>query len=150
MGKQTFITAKGFTLVELLAVIVLIGVLGAIVTSRLSSPSVFELQSSRDQLVAAFRSAQQLAMVQTDPVRFSTRDNQLQIIQDSNRDGVFSQVENITFDGIQYPLALDSNQVISAVDIDFDRLGRSASSAINLSQGSISVNVVVSSMGHIE
>lgn len=150
MGNTKFFKVNGFTLVELLAVIILMAVLGTIVTSRLSSPSVFELQSSRDQLVATFRSAQQLAMVQTDPIRFSTQGNQLQIIQDVNRDGTFSLAENVTIDGVQYPLMLSGGQTLSGVDIDFDRLGRCAMSFIRLSKGSISVDVTVSSMGHIE
>lgn len=56
------ITANGFTLIELVAVIVLIAILSAIVVPRFIGDSTFKEYTSRDQIVAVARIAQQRAM----------------------------------------------------------------------------------------
>lgn len=56
------LAAAGFTLVELVAVIVLIATLSAIVVPRFTGDSTFKEYTTRDQIVAVARIAQQRAM----------------------------------------------------------------------------------------
>lgn len=59
---------RGFTLVELVLVIVLVGVLSAVAIGRFAGPDVFEARAYADQLQAALRSAQKTAIAQNRPV----------------------------------------------------------------------------------
>lgn len=56
---------KGFTLIELVLVIVLLGILAVSVTSKFSSSDPYEAFSFRNSLIASLRLAQQRAMQQT-------------------------------------------------------------------------------------
>lgn len=142
--------AQGFTLIELVAVLILVAIMAASVGSRLVSQSTFTLMASRDLLVSAFSSAQQLAMARNLPVRFSTRFNQLNILIDTNNDGSFADESSVRIDGVQYPIALNTGQSISSLDFDFNRLGRSDAGSITLSEGASNVIVSVSSVGNIQ
>lgn len=53
---------RGFTLVELVAVIILLGIVATVVLPRFSSRDGFVEYAVRDQLISAFRLAQQRAM----------------------------------------------------------------------------------------
>lgn len=140
---------RGYTLVELVAVLVLLGILSAAVFSRFTSPSVFELQAGRDQVVAAIHSAQQLAMAQRSRVRFLAQGNQISILLDTNGDGAFLSSEAITVDGVAYPYTLPSGQSITAASFDFDRLGRTSAGAAVLSHQDASVTVNVTAVGFV-
>ena len=56
-------TARGFTLIELIAVMILVGILSAALFSRMDFARVSAVQSSRDDLIAALFFAQQQAMM---------------------------------------------------------------------------------------
>jgi MSHA pilin protein MshC len=135
-------TATGFTLVELLAVLTLTAILSGVAVSRSFSSSAFELQGSRAQLFSAFRAAQQLAMVQTDVIRFSTAGDQLNIFR--------SGVALSSLNGMSLPISLSQNQSVSSASFDFDRLGRTRAANILLSQDGVAVSITVTGAGHIE
>lgn len=61
----------GFSLIEMIVVIVVLGVLAAIVTPRLVDSSVFEARGFRDQLASAARDAQRYARNSGCPTNFS-------------------------------------------------------------------------------
>lgn len=63
--KKT-IAQKGFTLVELVTVIIVIGILAVTILPRFSGSQDFEAHSFRVQLISALRLTQQRAMQNTD------------------------------------------------------------------------------------
>ena len=141
---------KGFTLVELVAVLLIVAVLASTASIRFLSNSTFQLQASRDQLVSAIKSAQQLAMIQADRVQLQTGPNGIDIQQDRDGSGNFSSDESVYMDGVQYPLVLKSSQTISNNSFLFDRLGRTSPGFVTLTQEGNAVTVTISSSGHAE
>jgi len=59
--------AHGFTLVELVTVIIIIGILAVNIVPRFDGTASYEAHSHRTQLIAALRLTQQRAMQQTNP-----------------------------------------------------------------------------------
>ncbi len=148
--SRKFDIEKGFTLLELVSVLVLIGILGASVGASLLPSDSFQLQSSRDQLVTAFFSAQQRAMVQTSSVRLETSStNQIDVREDSDGDGSFSDESSLRLGGVQYPISLLPNQSLTSATLDFDRLGRTSATNLTLSQNGKNVIISIGSTGYV-
>ena len=61
-------SARGFTLVELIAVLVLTGILGAVASSRFIGRESFDIRAYTDQTLATLRFAQKVAITQNRPV----------------------------------------------------------------------------------
>jgi MSHA pilin protein MshC len=141
----------GFSLLELLAVLVLLAILSAVVSIGTLPASSFQLQASRDRLVAAFFSAQQRAMVQTRPVRLTlAAPNQIDIREDSDLDGSFADEASLSLGGTQFPQTLLPNQSLTPAVFDFDRLGKTSVATLVLSDGASSVTLAVSATGFID
>ena len=58
---------QGFTIVELVTVIVLIGILTVVIAPKFSGTDTYEAHAHRSQLISALRLTQQRAMQQTNP-----------------------------------------------------------------------------------
>lgn len=144
--------ARGFTLVELVAVLLIIGILAASAISGSLPSSSFQLQASRDQVVTAFFAAQQRAMAQTTPVCFLTQaPNTVDIRFDTDADGNCAGEPSVRAGGTAYPVSLSANQSISTTSLIFDRLGRpNATPTLLLSQAEGSVNISIGAAGYIE
>ncbi len=128
----------------------LIGIIGATVGSSLMPSDTFQLQSSRDQVVTAFFSAQQRAMSQTNSVRVViSSSNQLDIREDSDGDGSYSDESSLRLGGVQYPLVLQPNQTLTTAIFSFDRLGRTTPSTLSLTQNAQTVAITITETGYI-
>lgn len=110
--------AKGFSLVELVTVIILLGILAATILPRFSSRDGFSEYALRDQLISAYHLAQQRAMYDHSGTCY-----RLNI--DSNgfapqRDGVTisEPVGEISFSGDYIGLS-----IVPSIPIFFDGLG---------------------------
>lgn len=138
----------GFTLVELIAVMVVVGVLAAVVGSRLMPQTVLQLQAGRDLLTTALFSAQQKAMVQLAPVRVIISGTTIDVRLDANGDGDFSSNESIFVGGTQFPVSVDGGVAFSAHILDYDHLGHTIPTVISLSKGGQNVDVTVTATGY--
>lgn len=137
--KQT-----GFTLVELIAVITLLGVLSVVLFSRIGNINSSRVLASRDDVIAAFFFAQQLAM---------SRSN-IQLTVSSGSINVTENGTSIKLDSNSYPLTMPSGISLSATPASFtyDKLGRTSAGVIqvrtNDSSYSINVNVEITGYAH--
>lgn len=138
---------RGFTLVELIAVLVIAGILASVAATRMVSNKSFQLQAGRDFLISALFVAQQKAMVQTRPVRLSITATQLDIRLDANDDGIFSANESLQLAGQNYPVALPGNISASNHNLVYDSFGHTLATRITLSNNSSTVDVNVSATG---
>ena len=132
---------NGFTLVELVSILIIVAVIGVTASSRFISNSSFELQESRDQVLLAFRSAQQLAMTQSETVRFQSSASQIDVQQNGS---------SVLLNAVQYPLSLSNGSTVTSTTFDFDRLGRTDAGSLTVSKGGTSVALAISSSGHIQ
>ncbi len=131
---------------------VLVGLLAAAASSRFFGNDIQRIQKSRDHLVAAFFSAQQLAMAQRDPVRLVVQTNSTsgldEIDLQQNSGAGFTSLR--FWDGQNYPLALDADQGLTAATFNFDRLGQTAARNLTLTQGSSSTTISINEAGFVQ
>ncbi|MDZ7924268.1 MAG: type II secretion system protein [Marinagarivorans sp.] len=138
----------GFTLVELVAVILILGVLTVTVIARVMPSRIHQLQGARDIVVASLFNAQQKALAQNHAVQVITTATSVDIRVDNNDDGSFSVGESITYAGTRYPLTLPSGVSLNANTLTFDRLGRTPANSLTLSKSGGSVNLTITGMGY--
>jgi len=139
---------QGFTLIELMTVLILISALAAYALPRITDTSVQQIQSGRDDVVAAFFSAQQLAMVRSSGVRLITSSSQVDIRLDSDNSGTFEASESLLLGGVQYPVSLPFGVVVGASTFNYDRLGRTSAANLTIAKGSASATITVSDSGY--
>jgi len=135
--------AQGFTVIELILVIVLLAILGGLVLPRLSALSAPAVHASRDDLVAALFYAQQIAMARDSTV------NPIRVVTTSNSVSVTENGTPLLYGSLQYPLVLEGGVVLSPVTtLNFDKLGRTTANAFTLSKSGVSATVMVSDSGY--
>jgi MSHA pilin protein MshC len=136
---------SAFTLIELIAIVLIISVIAAVASPRFSSGDATKVQTSRDDVLAALFFAQQVAMARantTNPVRFIFSSGQISVEENGTplRNG-----------SITYPLNINSGVSISgsvSSPYSFDKLGRTAASTLTLSSGSNSAQIFLSASGY--
>jgi len=106
--------AQGFSLIELVAVIVVLGIMAISVTAKLRSGASGQVQSSRDDVIAALFFAQQAAM---------SRSN-IQVVVSSNQINVTESGTAVKVTSSYYPLSFAPTVSATPITLTYDKLGR--------------------------
>lgn len=109
--------SKGFTLIELITVLVILGVLAAYVLPRWS-PGDNTVAAQADRLACDLRHAQALAMNQRRPLSFDIQSATAYRVTDSGA----PVTDPATMQAFQ--VTLDNSVSLTGSDTDFDSLGR--------------------------
>ena len=130
---------NGFTLLELIAVIVVIGILAVTFMFRIDSISPI-VQTSRDDIIAALFFAQQTAMAR-DNIQLSITANTVNVTENGNPIRIHSDA---------YPLTLPSGvSVISTrPTYAYDKLGKTTPGSITVSRDGVSATITVEASGY--
>lgn len=135
--------AQGFTLIELIAVIILISILSVSVAPKFLGDDMAQLQAGRDDLVAALFYAQQIAMARdsaANPIQLATTANSVSVTENST-----ALLHAVT----QYPLSLPSGVFLSPITtLNYDKLGQTTATIFTLTKGSSTATVTVSASGY--
>lgn len=130
----------GFTLIELVTVIVIASIIFVYVGSN-AGQSGLEVRATRDDIVTGLGYAQQIAMTRqtlANPVSFVS-------------DGISTidiQENGASIPGDIYPLTLPTNMSLTALNISYDKLGRTTSSVLTLTSANGSATVTVEDSGY--
>ena len=141
--------SSGFSLIELVAVMVIVSVLATVAVVRIMPSAVHEIQAAKDQLASALAYAQQRALYTPHTVRVILSGNQVDIREDLNDDSSYSEAERIRHGAVQYPLSLVNQVQVSYHILEYDTLGEiTAPVSVTLSKGSRSVTLSISLSGY--
>ncbi|WP_185964528.1 prepilin-type N-terminal cleavage/methylation domain-containing protein [Aliikangiella marina] len=114
-----------FTLVELIVVIAILAIIVAYIGLRPNSSSDYSQDAVAEQIIAAGRLTQQLAM--NDSARAFT------LALSANQINLLADGAAFAAGGFVYPVAVDPQLTISPVsNITFDRLGQTAAATITI------------------
>lgn len=132
----------GFTLLELIAVITLLGVLSVVLFSRINAVGASRVQASRDDVIAALFFAQQLAMSRSD----------IQVAVSSSAIDVRENGISVKLDSSFYPLNMPTGISLnpSAPTFSYDKLGRTSSGSIQVqsADGAYTVQINIEASGY--
>jgi len=148
--------SAGFSLIELITVIILLGILGVVALGRFSGGDVFAARGFFDDTVTAVRFAQKLAISSGCDVRVVTTASSYQLRQSSSctADDFANMVANPASRGDNYQnVNMPSGYSLTAGTITFNARGEreGATSDFNLSDGTITYNFRVhASTGLVE
>lgn len=115
-GKS--IQQQGFTLVELVVVILILGILSINVGSRFLSGSAFSDRKVADELIEAIRYAQHVAMSRGGSIRVVTTSTSYTVEQTTG-----TAIANPNRSG-NYAVTIPDNSSLSATTISFNGLGQ--------------------------
>ena len=116
-------TARGFTLIELVAVMILAGIISIGVMSRLGPVNTAAVEGGRDDVIAALFFAQQLAMLRSG-ISVEITSNTIAVKENSV----------VITSPINYPLAMPKGVSLSPSSsvLAYDKLGRTAPATISV------------------
>jgi len=130
---------QGFTLIELVCVLVLVGLLSVTLVSRYDNTSISSaLQAGRDDLITALFFAQQTAMARSN----------IQTVVTSSAVSVTESGTPIVVSKYGYPLSFPSGVTATAATFTYDKLGQTTAATITLSDSGLSVVVTVETTGY--
>jgi MSHA pilin protein MshC len=114
--------SKGFSLIELVTVMILLGVVSVVLFSRVGSASTAPMQSGRDDLIAALFFAQQQAMMRSN----------ISVVLTANSVSVNENNTPIAVSNDFYPLTMPAGVSLPALTLNYDKLGRTTATQIVL------------------
>lgn len=130
----------GFTLIELITVMILISVMSIVLFSKVGMSSLAPIQSGRDDLIAALFFAQQQAMMRPN-IKLVVTANSISV----NENGT-------SISGTHYPLVMPAGVTLTPVNLDYDKLGRTTATNITLTgsgnSSGVTANVRVEASGY--
>jgi len=149
--------SRGFTIVELVVTISLLGIISAVVFSRWFDSDAYRVNTTAAQIISQARLAQRIALANGDlgihfQIAQSAGDWQLLIVQDDA--GVVSTLHQIDVSATRIainitagigPTALSESTLL---DIEFNGLGDLAAVEIGGVQGSVTSGIAISLSGH--
>ncbi len=132
-------TQQGFTLIELITVMILVGIISVTLFSRLGSVNSANIQAGRDDLIAALFFAQQSAMARSN----------IQLILSTNSVSVTENGTPIKVHAQGYPLTLPSGVTVTPMTLTYDKLGRTTAATITLSAtGGLTASITLEASGY--
>jgi len=134
---------RGFSLIELIAVIIVLGIISIVVFARFDNADTVAVQTGRDQVLNALFLAQQLAMVRSP-------NDSVQVSLDATSVNITENGASLNQGGVSYPLTLPEGVSITAGtgDYDYDKLGRTTPATIALSRGGTSASITLEASGY--
>jgi MSHA pilin protein MshC len=128
---------RGFSLIELITVMILLGILSVVLFSRLGSTNTAAVQGSRDDIIAAFSLAQQTAMMRPNITLVVTA-NSISVNENSS-----------PIAGSSYPLNMPNGVSLSPpATFSYDKLGRTTAGAITVSRSGVSAQIAIEASGY--
>ncbi len=128
---------RGFTLIELIAVMVIVGVMSVTLFSKLGSINSTNAQAGRDDLIAALFFAQQTAMARSG----------VQLVVTASSVSVTENLPPVTA-LLGYPLNFSSGVSATPITFSYDKLGRTTAGIISLTASGGSATVTVEASGY--
>ena len=135
-------TQKGFTLVELITVIILVGIMAVVVYPRFSSPSIFQVNAARDDLISAIHFARLRAMSSED----GTAGNQVQLVVTANGFSTQQGTTTLNSGSGSYNAVTFS----PATTLAFDKLGQTTATDFTVSGSGASASVTLVATGYAQ
>ncbi|WP_299772846.1 hypothetical protein [uncultured Pseudoteredinibacter sp.] len=134
---------EGFTLVELVSIIVILAIISITVMGVSNSGDAQRVQASRDQVLLALRSARHLAMAKAGAGR------SIEFVALASNDSIDVQDagSSVSLGAANYPYVLGQGIEISDATFRFDKMGRTTAGSISISASDASVTVSVSANG---
>jgi MSHA pilin protein MshC len=133
---------RGFSLIELITVMILVGILSITLFSRLGPVATAPIQSGRDDLIAALFFAQQQAMMRSN----------ITLVVDTNSISVNENNTPIKVAVDQYPLNMPKGVSLSPITLSYDKLGRTTATNITLTgsgnSSGVSASIRVEASGY--
>lgn len=134
----------GFSLIELIAVILVLSIISVFAYTRFSSSDIASVQTARDQLLSSLSQAQQIAMAR------SSVGTSIQLAIDTNRLNLTENGTSLQLLSDNYPEDLPPGVTVTSGTgtLTFDKLGRTSARAITLSRAGTSATVQLEASGY--
>lgn len=151
--KNHAFESAGFTLIELVAILIIVAVISVYVLPATFNNNTFQVQASRDEIVAALFLAQQTAMARDSSV------NPIQFVAAATSIDIRENGVSLSAPGIVFPFSLPPGVSITSgigtyqydkLGRFYDSLGNPATLFLTLQATDTTVTITVSESGYAE